>query len=572
MGTGPYNAENSDGDARRFAAFISYSHADAYAAAKLQRKLERYRLPGRIAKTRDRPPALGAIFRDREDLAAAANLSDAIRDAIRRTEVLIVICSPGAAASPWVAAEIDLFRSLHPDRPILAVLLSGEPATSFPAALTEDGLEPLAADLRPDGDGAQLGFLKIVAGIAGVPLDALIQRDAQRRIRRVMAITVGALAAMLIMAVMTTLALSARNEAARQRAEAEGLVEYMLTDLREKLKGVGRLAIMDAVNERAMAYYADQGDIGLLPADSIERRARILHAMGEDNEKAGNLDKALERFREAHQATETLLKKEPVNADRLFAHAKSEYWLGFSKQKRAEFGPAIAAYNRYLLLSQQAVQNGLDPTVGQREQGWAHNAIGVVLFQNIGDNKQALNHFLSYRNVFKTLLKATPKNTEVLYNLADAYAWLAEVQLAVSALDEASDNRRLQLSILDRLLLIDPKNDQWLWSKIAAERSVFRICYKLDDVGCARQSLANATKLLAARDFDPTNRDWIWQSAYVSLDRGFLEAKLGNMKGAAQALAEGSASARRYGEASQGDQAAIGELDKTMEALADKLN
>ena len=58
MGTGPYNAENSDGDARRFAAFISYSHADAYAAAKLQRKLERYRLPSRIAKTRDRPPQL----------------------------------------------------------------------------------------------------------------------------------------------------------------------------------------------------------------------------------------------------------------------------------------------------------------------------------------------------------------------------------------------------------------------------------------------------------------------------------------------------------------------------------
>lgn len=129
-----------------------------------------------------------------------------------------MICSADAAVSPWVKAEIELFRQLHPERPILAALLSGEPSLSFPPALTEGGLEPLAADLRPEGDGQQLGFLKIVAGIAGVPLDALIQRDAQRRIRRVTAITVGALAGMLVMGIMTTLAISARNEAASQRA------------------------------------------------------------------------------------------------------------------------------------------------------------------------------------------------------------------------------------------------------------------------------------------------------------------------------------------------------------------
>jgi hypothetical protein len=153
-------------NAHSFAAFISYSYADANAAAELQRKLERYRLPKRIAEARlDAASSLGSIVRDREDLAAAASLSSAIRDAIGRGEALIVICPPDAAASPWVAAEIELFRKLHPDKPILAALLSGEPAISFPAALTANGSEPLAADLRPEGDGEQLGFLKIVAGI-----------------------------------------------------------------------------------------------------------------------------------------------------------------------------------------------------------------------------------------------------------------------------------------------------------------------------------------------------------------------------------------------------------------------
>ena len=33
------------------------------------------------------------------------------------------------------------------------------------------------------------------------------------------------------MAIMTMFAIQSRNEAQRQRAEAEGLIEYMLTDL-----------------------------------------------------------------------------------------------------------------------------------------------------------------------------------------------------------------------------------------------------------------------------------------------------------------------------------------------------
>ena len=142
------------------------------------------------------PERLWPIFRDREELPAATDLSETVREALAQSGALIILCSPHAAGSLWVAEEIEVFRRLHPDRPILAAILDGDPPDCFPGKLRafgQDGTwhEPLATDLRPQGDGAHLGLLKLVAGITGVGLDALVQRDAARRIRRVMAVTVG---------------------------------------------------------------------------------------------------------------------------------------------------------------------------------------------------------------------------------------------------------------------------------------------------------------------------------------------------------------------------------------------
>jgi tetratricopeptide (TPR) repeat protein len=452
MGEAGNSADRQPGETRRFVAFISYSHADAEAAAKFQRKLERYRLPKRIAQTRNRSADLGPIFRDREDLAAAVSLSAAIQDAISRADALVVLCSPHAAISPWVSAEIALFRSLNPDRPILAAVLSGNPTASFPPALTLDGNEPLAADLRPEGDGPQLGFLKVVAGIAGVPLDALIQRDAQRRIRRVTAITVGALAAMLIMGVMTVLAISARNEAAQQRAEAENMVEYMLTDLREKLKGVGRLDVMDAVNQQAMEHYRRQGDLTKLPADSLERRARVLHAMGEDDEKHGNLDAATKKFREAHRTTEALLEQQPKNADRIFAHAQSEYWLGYAALQRDDFVGAANSYRKYAEYGDRLAK--IDPRKPEwlMEAGYGQQNMGTLSLQQGTATNRSTAAFRAAAEYFSKAIALQPTNSQFLIDLSEAEAWLADSLAMQQQHDDAIAARKRQRAILEQLI------------------------------------------------------------------------------------------------------------------------
>lgn len=444
---------------RRFAAFISYAHADAAIASKLQSRLERYRLPKHLAQLHSGGQAsLGQIFRDREDLAAAPSLSDAIRNALSQAEALVVICSPEAAASRWVGEEITLFRSLHPDRPVLAAVVRGSPEQAFPAALTNGGNEPLAADLRKEADGQSVGFLKIVAGIAGVPLDALIQRDAQRRIRRVMWITGAAFAAMVIMGVMTAFALQARNEAARQRASAEGLVEYMLTDLRTKLRGVGRPEVMNAVNTRAMEYYQNQGTLSALSPDSLERRSRVLHAMGEDDDLLNRPQFALAKFREAHRTTEALLNQQPLNPERIFAHAQSEYWVGQAAWRKRDRTTTTRHWLGYVTQARQLLQVDKNKARANLEMGYAlGNLCDLYLSDNFNLDK-AVENCRSAVAYEKKALAIEPGNMEITIALANRFGWLADALLARDEFPEARKAREAEQRLVDALLAKEPSN------------------------------------------------------------------------------------------------------------------
>jgi tetratricopeptide (TPR) repeat protein len=458
--SGEEGAMGGEGEDPRYRAFISYSHRDAAFGRRLHRRLEAYAVPrrlvGRPGLSGPVPARLAPIFRDREELPAAHDLTAEVRAALAASASLVVVCSPAAAASPWVAREVELFRDLHPGRPILAALVDGEPADAFPAPL-RCAAEPLAADFRPHRDGERLALLKLVAGMVGVGLDQLVQRDAQRRVRRVTVVTAGSVAAMLAMGVLTAFALSARAEADRQRAEAEGMVEFMLTDLRSKLKGVGRLDIMGAVNARALGYYAHQ-DLRRLPDASLERRARTLHAMAEDDELRGDLSSASLKLLEARRTTSELLAKSPLNAQRIFDHAQSEYWVAFIEWRRNRYDAAEAGFIRYAALAAQLLSIDPNNPDWQMEGGYAASNLGMLALRDKGDAARAQRLFTQALGNFRAAERQRPQDGEIKASIADGYGWLGDSQRALRLTDEAMDSRYAEQRILLQLQRRDPAN------------------------------------------------------------------------------------------------------------------
>lgn len=194
--------------APRYWAFISYSQHDTPWAQWLHGAIERYRVPralvGRRVGTELIPDRLFPIFRDRDELASAADLGREIREALRVSRNLIVICSPHAAASRWVNEEIRTFKAMGRANRVFCLIVDGEPYAStsdksesiecLPPALqfhveadgslTEQRAEPLAADARTGKDGRSSALLKLMAGILNVRFDELRRREAERARRR----------------------------------------------------------------------------------------------------------------------------------------------------------------------------------------------------------------------------------------------------------------------------------------------------------------------------------------------------------------------------------------------------
>lgn len=299
--------------AYRYKAFISYSHADKKTAEWLFRRIETFRTPRPLVGAEGRWGAVSArltpVFRDREELSTAAALGDVLTSALKDSEFLVVLCSPAAARSRWVNEEIRAFRAMHGSARVLAIIADGDPAAPvgeglagcFPPALlapaTEGGRpeEPVAADLRGDGDGDRLAFLKLAAGLLGVGLDDLVHREARRRHRVQAAITALSSTITLVLAAITLFAVEQRKEAERQRVIAEDERDTATSAL-DYLVGIFAIANPATENPKTITALTvlDRGrrNIDETFAGKPAVQAKLLGAMGEIYANLGEVETA----------------------------------------------------------------------------------------------------------------------------------------------------------------------------------------------------------------------------------------------------------------------------------------
>ena len=465
----------------KYKAFISYSWSDKVWGQWILRALEQYRTPktliGRQTPIGPVPPRLHPLFKDREEEAASAGIGNVVEQALDNSEFLIVVCSPHSVKSDWVNREIAYFKANRNPKKILTLVVEGTPGASrgagdpdlecFPPAIlnridesgtitTEPVGLPLAADARPEGDGKRNAKLKLAAAMLGVGLDELIRREDKRRSNQRLVLTAFTTIIALVTSGLAVTAALARDEAVaakatadQRRVEAEGLVEFMITDMRDQLRAVNRLDVLDMTAQRTLQYYAKQ-DPGSLDPDALGRRARAMLLFGEVHNSKGNLDDALAAYRQAADTTAEQIRRDPNNPQRIFDHSQSVFWVGYIAWQR---GDAVTAKNYWIQYHKYAEQLVLLEPGNEdwiAELLYAHSNLGTLAFDQ-GDADQAEHHFDEALTLSIAAFGNQPDTVQGAIDLGQSYSWLAEALYLQVRISDAQAARIAELAVYDAI-------------------------------------------------------------------------------------------------------------------------
>ena len=471
----------------KYRTFISYSHADTKVAKWLHGALEGFRidrdLVGRDTPVGRIPATIGPVFRDRDEFVAGQTLNEQTIAALDQSMSVVVLCSPSAARSFNVNEEVRLFKSRHPDRPVIPVILDVAtqqpekdcfpPAVGFEVAadgsVTDRPSGALAADLREAGDGKELVLAKVVARLTGIGTDDVFRR-AQRAQRRRQRQWIGGLSVVALgLAGLAIWAEINRREAVRQQqiavrnyTIATEAADALIFDLASTVRNQEGMRTETVRTILGISEHI----IGRLVASSpnkpalMRRQAAMLLEFADTYAAQGDSAKQSESVAGAIAILESLAAGDTADADArrqlAIGHAKN----GDIQRLRGQLGLALASYEASRTILQRLTAADPGNIDLQHQLLAANDVVGTTLMLQ---NKFADAKVIFESNVasLSSLVAAGASDLVRQRNLAVAHNKLGELLLVQGQKREAIDSFRRALEVSQGVAAREPGNARW---------------------------------------------------------------------------------------------------------------
>ena len=293
--------------------------------------------------------------------------------------------------------------------------------------------------------------------------------------------------------------------------KAEGLVGYMLDELNDKLRPIGKLDLLDDIGHQVMGYYAQSDQ--KLSEKSILNRIEALNTLGEVKIKKGLLQEAEQYFKEASQQFISFTNDVSDNAELMFKTSQTQYWLGYRHYLDGNYALTEDHWLRYLELAEKMVQLQPDHAPWQLELSYALNNLGTLSFSQKRYLK-AEEYINSSAKLKTSLVAQNPLNTQYLAELADTISWQASVLDKKNQLKESKDIFKKSLALTQKLSSIEPQNNMW---KQRLGQAHFRLALKHYDMGelqAAENQINHALPIfLELHNTDQTHQTWLRELA-----------------------------------------------------------
>lgn len=275
----------------------------------------------------------------------------------------------------------------------------------------------------------------------------------QRRLRAWAAVSL--VAVTLVVAYFAWQASVERAKAQVRQAQAEKMIGFMLGDLRSRLSKIGKIDLLQGVNERAEEYFA------AIPADELteaELAARVqsLLQVADVAKEQGQLPAASRAAERALSLAEDLLARSPDDPLYQINLAAAQEWQAFLLlDQMSDLDKAEQMFEQSAALRQRALTHQASPPNVRHDLASSYNNLGSVRYA-LGKLSEARADLAKAVSIWDELLLENPGNRDIQSTRAGALGWQSSIELALGLWSEGTATRLTQVETLRALYRADP--------------------------------------------------------------------------------------------------------------------
>jgi eukaryotic-like serine/threonine-protein kinase len=289
--------------------------------------------------------------------------------------------------------------------------------------------------------------------------------------------------------------------------EAQKLINFMTLDLRDKLKPIGRLDLLDDVNKRVMSYYDHLVGNDSSPQIQLQRSLALIN-YGDILKDRGDFAGALASYNDALAIQRGLVTRDQKNVEWQRRLSMSLVRIADLLNVQGNIVSALTDYREALQIREKLSAQEPDNGSLQLDLSWGLEKLGGALYEQ-GNVEDALKCYQQSLSLRENLVKKDPSNSSLQLWLSTSYLHIGDLLRLRGDLEGALRNLRSGLAIMQKLVSAEPDNAD-------LQQYLLRCFHNIGDVLSAqgdstgaldsyRQSLA-IIQALAARD--PSNTAW----------------------------------------------------------------
>ncbi|MBO1896082.1 winged helix-turn-helix domain-containing protein [Shewanella sp. BF02_Schw] len=331
------------------------------------------------------------------------------------------------------------------------------------------------------------------------------------------AVMLALVALTLISVAMSIRSIEAETQAQQKRLAAENLLGFMVGEFADKMRGIGRMDLLDGISNKALEYFSDfsADDASYLSFEARFQHSQTLEAMGEVAYSRGNIDEAHSALIAARERMLPLLEMQPQHLSLLKTLGANAFWLGQLEYDQNDWTAAQPWFEQYLTYSQTMYQYAPDDNDALMELSYAQNSLGSIYMkqQNFTDAREAFEQSLQLK---LQLWDKDQTNNQLIADIADTRSWLAS---AASDQGDISTAIKIHQQIQQQFNNNSLEKQPYLLERLSSSYALLArlLSYQNHQQQAFEKAQLSLVTITNALKQDPENDVWKIQQYYAYL-------------------------------------------------------